>query len=207
MIDENTKKYLCPYAESVLLRFTNETTTKTTATKRLENHLVSIEFTSIHFLFSLLLERNNNKSYEHIKKEERKYDDEADVVKRHLNLIVFYRSLILFCCVDCVIHSSADKYGEYWMHGVYLVNLITKFKGGLSMQLRNSLHLSVGDTLLLETGAPIFVITRTPRRSILWLGKGSTFISQLFYKTLSIGPFPGNELNTSCSAAKRITDC
>ena len=113
MIDENTKKYFCTYAESVLLRFTNETTTKTTATKRLENHLVSIEFTSIHFLFSLLLERNNNKSYEHIKKEERKYDDEADVVKRHLNLIVFYRSLILFCCVDCVIHSSADKYGEY----------------------------------------------------------------------------------------------
>lgn len=108
LIDENTKKYLCTYAESVLLRFTNETTTK-----RLENHLVSIEFTSIHFLFSLLLERNNNKSYEHIKKEERKYDDEANVVKRHLNLIVFYRSLILFCCVDCVIHSSADKYGEY----------------------------------------------------------------------------------------------
>lgn len=141
LIDKDTKKYFCTYAESVLLRFTNEITTKT-----LENHLVSIEFTSIHFLFSLLLECNNNKSYEHIKKEERKYDDEADVVKRHLNLIVFYGSLILFCRVNCVIHSSADKYGEYWVHGIYLVNLITKFKGGLSMQLKNLLHLSVGDT-------------------------------------------------------------
>ena len=32
------------------------------------------------------------------------------------------------------------------MHGIYLVNFITKFKGGLSMQLKNSLHLRVGDT-------------------------------------------------------------
>ena len=60
--------------------------------------------------------------------------------------------------------------------------------------------------LLLETGSPFYVVIRATRSSTRLQGKGITFISQLFFKTLSIGPAPGIEPASSRSAVKRSTD-
>ena len=60
----------------------------------------------------------------------------------------------------------------------------------------------IGDTilrLLLETGPPFYVVIRATRRSSRWQGKGSTFISQLFYAL-------GIEPATSKSEVKRSSD-
>lgn len=69
-------------------------------------YLISVEFTSIHFFFSLLLKCNNDQSYEHVQKEERKHNNKTDIVQGHLNLVVLDRPLILFGRVNSVIHSS-----------------------------------------------------------------------------------------------------
>ena len=87
-----------------------------------------------------------------------------------------------------------------------------------SMFEKNALYLSVNIfstkilmgtlflRLLLKNRPPFSVVIRATRRTSRLQGKWSTSISQLYFKTMSIGPAPGIEPATSRSAVKRSTD-
>ena len=75
----------------------------------LSDYLIPIELTAVHLLLSLFLESDDNQSYEHIQEEERKNDNEADIVQGHLYLIVFDWSMILLGRVNSVMHAPGKR--------------------------------------------------------------------------------------------------
>ena len=69
-------------------------------------YLISVKFASIHLFFSLFLKSDNDKGHEHVQKEKRKNNNETNIIKRHLNLVVSYGSLVFFRHINCVVHAS-----------------------------------------------------------------------------------------------------
>ena len=74
-------------------------------------NLISVQLTFTLFLFSLLLERQDNQSHKNVEEEEGEDDDKENIVQRDLYLVIHHRTVVNIRCINGSLHETVARSG------------------------------------------------------------------------------------------------